>query len=181
MKKYSILVLATFLILFSGCDKDTKDNVKQIQDSRLKIGQNLTFKTTTSDNITLTKTSDGFKYENSDNKTTMLFVFTTWCAPCKAQIPYLNNLQNRYNDNLKIIGVLVEGDKPFNEVENYVNSNSVEFSVTYDANNMKFLNELGEVKSLPYMVIYDKDGNYKTHYTGAVLEEMIEADLKRVF
>ena len=38
---------------------------------------------------------------------------------------------------------------------------------------------VGGVRSIPYTIIYDKNGHYYTHYTGAVPEEMMEADIKK--
>jgi thiol-disulfide isomerase/thioredoxin len=168
--KYAAFLLPFLAFsLFFGCSDSAY--------KPLKTNQGLPLKTTDGKTIILKKTVDGFFY---DNKSLLLVFLTTSCVPCNAQIPHLNNLQNRYSDNLNIVSVILE-NKPLEEVQSFLEKKKVEFAATLDKNNFKLSQALGNVTSAPYMVVYDKEGAYVTDYTGAVPEEMIEADLKRIF
>jgi len=39
---------------------------------------------------------------------------------------------------------------------------------------------MGEVQNIPFMILYNKKGDIVTHYLGAIPEEMINSDLKKV-
>ena len=46
-----------------------------------------------------------FSSESLRGKVTIVNFWATWCAPCRAEIPDLIALQNKYRDQLQIIGV----------------------------------------------------------------------------
>jgi thiol-disulfide isomerase/thioredoxin len=168
IKNTAIIVLVLCFSIFFGCSSTDKP---------LKQNQSITLKTTESKTITLKKTADGFVY---GNKSLLLVFFTTSCSPCNAQIPHLNSLQSRYENDFDIVSVILE-NKPLEEIQSFAADKGMDFIVTLDKNNFKLSSTLGNITSAPYMVMYDKNGAYITDYTGAVPEEMIEADLKRTF
>jgi thiol-disulfide isomerase/thioredoxin len=169
IKPISFLLPLFSLALFFGCG----DNI----DKPLVSNQNIVLKTTNNKTIILKKTEDGFSY---DNKSLLLAFFTTSCIPCDAQIPNLNNLQSRYQNDLNIISAVLDNSS-LEDAQDFISKNGVDFSVSTDKNNLRLSATLGNITSVPYIVIYDKDGAYVTDYTGAIPEEMIEADLKRIF
>lgn len=129
--------------------------------------------------INITKIQKGFSFSSAQNKPVLLAFFTSWCPPCKAEIPHLNTLQKTHKDKLEIIGVLLE-DKDKKEIESFMDKYEISFKVTYGENNFKIANILGDIQAIPFMILYDRDGKYANHYVGAVLEEMLDADIKKV-
>ncbi|MDR0580472.1 MAG: TlpA family protein disulfide reductase [Campylobacteraceae bacterium] len=168
MKRKALFMSILLISLFYGCSEknDPKDDPK------------IFLKTIANEDITLERANDGFQYFS--NKTLLLNFFTTNCVPCNAQFPHLNNLQEKYINELEIISVLLE-EKPSEEIQNFIKDKNISSIVTVDKNNFRLSTALGNITSVPHIVIYDKNGAYVTDYTGAVLEEMIEADLKRIF
>lgn len=128
--------------------------------------------------IRLQKFDKGFKVEGNDQAILFNF-FATWCPPCKAEIPHLNNLQDKFRGKLKIISVLME-DKTKEEIEAFNKHYKVKFDVTYGASNFEFAKSLGGVIGIPYMVLYKPNGAYAFHYVGLVPEEMLESDILKV-
>ncbi len=174
----------TGILLLSGCEKkeEPKSPTPQTQEATEKQtqeAQTLTLVTTQNLPIKLTATANGIKFEGYEGKVVLLDFFATWCPPCKAEIPHLANLQERYKDKLQIIGILMEENKDNMEVEAFIKDFKMNYPVTNSPANFELSQALGGVRSLPTMVMYDKNGSYFTHYVGAAPEEMIEADIKK--
>ena len=111
----------------------------------------------------------GKKHKLSDykGKTIFLNFWATWCPPCKAEMPDIENLYKEYNknnDDVVIMGVASpnlgnEGDQEY--IENFLEEEGYTFPVVFD--------EGGELiyrygfSSFPSTIIVDKDG-YITQY-----------------
>ena len=128
--------------------------------------------------MTLQKFDKGFKVEGNDEAILFNF-FATWCPPCKAEIPHLNNLSDKFKGKLKIVSVLME-DKSKDEIDAFMKKFKINFGISYGENNFLFAKALGGVVGIPYMVLYKPNGEYATHYVGLVPEEMLESDINKV-
>ncbi|WP_258034073.1 TlpA disulfide reductase family protein, partial [Campylobacter concisus] len=65
----------------------------------------------------ITKRSNGFDVKDG-KKATLYVFFATWCPPSKAEIPSLNNLSEKFKNELNIVAVLLE-DKSEDEVKEF--------------------------------------------------------------
>lgn len=177
-----IPVTFAFLLLLSGCsEKVTEENKEKVSSPQQSIDLTKIVLKDTSDSETIFNIiDDKLKLETYQGKVVLINFFTTWCPPCRAQIPHLNNLNSKYQDKLEIITILLEEKKERSELIDFINENEIAFKVISSEQNFRLANKLGGVKSIPYMLIYDKKGEYFKHYIGAIPEEMIEADLKKV-
>jgi len=180
-----LLTAILTLLIFTGCsEKNTEDENKKIKiaqkEMHKKTSDTIVLQDTNGQKIEVKALKNGFIFKGYENKIVLINFFTTWCPPCKAEIPHLNNLQEKYKNDLKIISLLLEKNKSNQDIIKFINDNDIEFTITNSEDNYKLAKEIGGVKSIPFMLIYDRNGSYFQHYTGAVLEEMIEADIKRV-
>jgi thiol-disulfide isomerase/thioredoxin len=179
-----LLTAILALLVLTGCeDKTTSEKATttvETQQVAPKQSNGIVLTDTTGKKIKVTTLENGFTFEGYENKVVILNFFATWCPPCKAEIPHLNNLQEKYKDDLVIISVLLEENKSNEDVINFINKNGIEFIITNSDENYKLAEEVGGVKSIPLMFIYDRKGMYSQHYVGAVPEEMIETDIKKV-
>lgn len=180
-----LLATAIFLsIILSGCGEKTEEETKQnitLVESQTQDPSTIKLTDISGKEFQLKIKEKGFDFVDFQGKVVMLNFFTTWCPPCKAEIPHLNNLQNRYKDQLQIISILLEENKDNEEIIRFTNAHNVEFTIANSKENFRLAKHIGGVQSIPYMIIYDKNGDYFKHYIGAIPEEMIEADLKKVF
>ena len=146
----------------------------------MKINDKIEMKTISNETVTFQKTETGFK--NLDNeKIVLINFFTTKCAPCNAMIPHLNNLQRKYEENLTVVSVLLETGVSQDEIDDFRDKNGVDYTITFDKKNLLFSAEHGNITNIPNMFIYDKNGELLENYIGIIPEEMIEADLVRMF
>lgn len=189
MKFIKFIVL--FLILFfAGCDnKDDKKSTSIFKESNktLNLEQNeailttnldapITIKFNNDDLISVTKTDDGVNIENSD-KATIFFFFTPWCPPCLVQMQVLNNLANKFKNDINIYGIVVKNDE--NPSENKINLEDIKFQVSQSLENETLMDAIGGIKNIPFMSVYKKNGKHYKDYLGIIPEEMLEIEIKK--
>jgi thiol-disulfide isomerase/thioredoxin len=109
--------------------------------------------------------------------------FTTWYSPCRGEIPYLSDLQEKYKKKVFVMGILVNDIQDDNTLKQFMDKYHAKYFISNSTQNDTFAAEvvktlqLPENFPIPLTVIY-KDGNYYTHYEGAVPIEMIEYDIQ---
>lgn len=179
IKKLAILSILT-IALFTGCDKKEDINENVIAPSaKAQLLPTFNLKTTNGENITIEVTKEGWNFKEYPNKVVLLNFFATWCPPCKAEIPHLNNLQTKYKNDFQVISVLVEQDKENSEINNFISEYKIIYPITNSRVNFELANAVGGVKSIPAMFMFDKKGIVVQNYVGAVHEEILESDIKK--
>ncbi len=130
--------------------------------------------------------NDVYTFSNIKQSIVMINLSSTWCPPCRGEVPHLNSLQKKFKENLFIITALVHDNIKDNELKKLIVSEKAHFFVAADQNeNEKFekmiIKKLGIVDNfkLPLMVLF-ANGKYFTHYEGSMPEEMIESDIKQL-
>ena len=109
--------------------------------------------------------------------------FSTWCPPCRGQIPYFEDLRKKYRKELFVAGILVNDDANATELEQFYTKYHIDYFVSNDIENeyvtAKVIEalKLDDNFTLPLTVLY-KNGNYYTHYEGPVPIEMIDHDIR---
>ena len=191
--KINLLIIPFLALFLSGCDNENKSDANKTSDATptttmsaptqsqsASASIEAPFELTLMDEskMTLQKFDKGFKVEGNDEAILFNF-FATWCPPCKAEIPHLNNLSDKFKGKLKIVSVLME-DKSKDEIDAFMKKFKINFGISYGENNFLFAKALGGVVGIPYMVLYKPNGEYVTHYVGLVPEEMLESDINKV-
>ena len=130
------------------------------------------------------KEGNNFSVQGLEDKVILFDIFATWCPPCRAAAPNLSALQNKFDKEIKIIGVLIEEDKTDDYVQRFVDNYGAEYSISNALDNQELsraiarTTEVGQGFPIPLMVMFYK-GKYINHYIGAVPEEMVESDIKK--
>lgn len=85
----------------------------------------------------------------------LLNFWATWCAPCRKEMPLLNNLHNKYKAlGFSVIGVNVEEQS--DKAKQYISSYPVDFPVLFDTTNK--VSKSYDVLAMPTTVIIDRNG-----------------------
>ena len=130
------------------------------------------------------KEGNNFSVEGLEDKVILFDIFATWCPPCRAAAPNLTDLQNKLDKEIKIIGILIEEDKPNAYVQRFVDTYGAQYSISNSEDNhdlsraIAATTDVGQGFPIPLMVMFYK-GKYINHYIGAVPEEMVESDIKK--
>ena len=187
--------LLTLLLFLTACDKKetTQEmlNTKEETTKEVLTTKKETTKSTKNDSQRLTLTDaegkkyhleameNGIKFDGYEGKVVLIDFFATWCPPCRSVLPHMVSLQNKYSDKIQILSILMEEEKENSEAIAFSKEYNLNFPILNCKENFLLSQALGGVRSLPTMVMYDKNGDYFTHYVGAAPQEMIEADIEK--
>jgi len=180
-KSLAFLSILTILF-FAACDSknDNENNVKE--EIKTEVLKKVDFQLTTTNNetIDLTIKDDKVTIKNETKRIVLLNFFATWCPPCKAEIPNLINLENKYGKDFEVISILLEKDKSNEEINEFIKDFNINYKVVNSPANFEIAKALGGVKSIPTMYMIDKESNIFQKYVGVVPVEMMEIDIKKV-
>lgn len=92
--------------------------------------------------------------------------FATWCAPCMAEIPTLQDLHEKYGESgLRVILVSIDDAKDAAKVKPIVKEQKVTFPVLLDTQT-KVVSLYNPKKVVPFTVVIGKDGNVASEHMG---------------
>jgi nucleoredoxin len=96
-----------------------------------------------------------------DQKYIGLYFSASWCGPCRKFTPKLVEFRNKFSDEFEVI--LIGGDGSSKAQANYMKKYSMPwYAMQNQSTEAKFASRFCEVKSIPYLVILDQEGNIIT-------------------
>jgi len=184
-KKLLFFIISTTMLL-TGCDSKNEENKKQDvtkKDIIKKESPNINLTSLNGQALTLTIKDKELKVKELEGKVILLNFFATWCPPCKAEIPHLVNLKEKYKENLEIIAINV-GEKgakltDTDKINSFVEDYKINYLVTNVENNFKVSEAMGNITTIPTMFLFNTEGKTVQKYVGVVPEEMLETDIKK--
>ena len=110
-------------------------------------------------------------------KVILLDFWATWCGPCKVEIPWFVEFQNKYaKSGFQAIGVSV--DDPLDKLKPYVASMKMNYIVLQGLGNEKVQDAYGPMLGLPVTVLISRDGRICAKHTGMASKEALEQQIK---
>jgi len=206
MKNKFYFIFVTLIFLLAGCGEEQKKPEIPIHPmSSIESGE----KIISNDNETseTSKPVEEYKYEFKDLKQqsnllhikndiydfknikqpiVIVSIMSTWCPPCRGQIPHLSKLQQKFKENLFVMATLVHDDMNEEKLNKFIIAQKMLFYLsTNQEENIKFVNmitpKLGLTQDFPMpLTLVFVRGKYFTHYEGMIPEEMIESDINQL-
>jgi peroxiredoxin len=163
------MVILVFLLLACSNNKEKPQEKGEIKEKSTFIEvADFTLPTLDSDRISL---SD-FK-----GKVIILDFWSTWCAPCRVEMPGFVELQKEYGEmGLQILGVSLDGGRKEDVVE-FCERYYVNYPILMD--NGKVARRFG-VTAIPTTYIIDREGNFFKKYIGAREKETFKSDIEEL-
>lgn len=120
---------------------------------------------------------DGGQNQLSEWQDKVLIVnhWATWCEPCRKEIPMFMEVQQQYAEQgVELIGIAHDDEQ---DVRRYVDSMGMDYPQLLAGNGtgQKWLAELGNNGSLPFTLVFDREGNLRAKKVGL----MSESELRR--
>src|SRR5713101_5097213 len=91
---------------------------------------------------------------DSHGKVILLNFWATWCGPCRAEIPDLVELQNKYKDRLQILGLVVDDDDQ-DAIKEFAEKFGINYPVAIASNDIRF--QYGGIAALPTSFVLDAE------------------------
>jgi len=109
------------------------------------------------------KTGKNLKLSEYRGQVVMLNFWASWCAPCRQEMPLLENLYKKYKGlGFSLLGINVEQDS--SKAARLLRGIKVSFPVLYDNTNK--VSKLYKVSAMPTTIILDRDGNLRYLHQG---------------
>lgn len=190
MHKIYTFFLLILLLLLLGCEdkKSDKPPIKkeittEVFNSNMPpLNDLFHLRDLNNEPYTVTISDKKLTFKENTKAITLLSFFATWCLPCRHEIPYLNDLQESYKDDLFIASILIHDPITDNHLQTFIEKYQIKYTLFNTIHNNNFAKliaktlHLPTVYSIPLTVMY-VEGNYFTHYEGNVPIEMIQYDI----
>lgn len=108
-------------------------------------------------------------------KVILLNFWATWCGPCRAEIPSLIELQNKYKDRMQIIGMVVDDDDE-NEIRAVVKNETINYPVALSPLPVRMA--YGGIMALPTVFIINPEGRVVQKHVGLFNPVLYETEVR---
>ena len=115
------------------------------------------------------------------NKVILLDFWATWCGPCKVEIPWFAEFQNKYGpDGLQVVGIVMEDE--FSRVKPFAQELKMNYMVLDGTDRTDVEDAFGPLMGLPTTLMISRDGKICAKHAGlqskATFEDEINALLR---
>jgi len=111
----------------------------------------------------------------SKGKVILVNFWATWCGPCRAEIPDLVELQNKYKDRLQILGLAVDDDDP-DAVKKFAAKFGINYPVALATNEIRL--QYGGIPALPTSFVLDSEGRVVQKHEGLRDPVLYETEIR---
>jgi thiol-disulfide isomerase/thioredoxin len=112
---------------------------------------------------------------DTKGKVVLVNFWATWCGPCRAEIPDLVALQDKYKDRLQILGLVVDDDDQ-DAIKKFVAKFGINYPVALATNNIRL--EYGGIPALPTSFVLDSQGRVVQKHEGLRDPVLYEAEIR---
>ncbi|HLR22935.1 MAG TPA: thiol-disulfide oxidoreductase ResA [Pseudogracilibacillus sp.] len=112
-----------------------------------------------------------------EGKGVMLNFWATWCKPCEAEMPYMEELYPKYRDNgIEIVAVSLDSTEPV--IHQFIEKYNLTFPILYD--NRKEVNDLYKIGPIPSTYFIDEKGEIVEKVEGGLTLDRLEGYFKKI-
>ncbi len=107
---------------------------------------------------------DSVDLANMRGRPLLVNVWATWCAPCRGEMPELQQLHEQYGAELSVIGVSIDRKGEENLIEGFLEDVGVDFSIWVDP--ASHVTRRFTTIGVPETFLIDADGTVRKRWVG---------------
>jgi thiol-disulfide isomerase/thioredoxin len=117
------------------------------------------------------------KLTSLKGKVILLDFWATWCGPCKIEIPWFIEFQQKYGkDGLQVVGVSI--DDTLDKLKPYVTQAKMNYLVLQGLDHDDMQDAFGPLFGIPVTVVISRDGRVCTKHVGLSSKDSFEREIK---
>jgi thiol-disulfide isomerase/thioredoxin len=120
------------------------------------------------------------KLQEYRGKPVVLNFWATWCVPCAAEMPLLNEMQERYKGRVLFIAASIDDDDMKPEVKAFIKKHQAGALTVMMGATIDSLREFGLQQVMPGTVLIDAEGNIVDRVSGKLKQADFTARLKKL-
>ena len=113
-----------------------------------------------------------------EGKVVILNFWATWCVPCKEEIPWFVEFENRYKDQgFTVVGISLD-EKGWDVVKPYLEKMGMNYPVVIGDARTAY--KYGQVKSLPVTFVVDRDRRVAAIHFGLINKKKVDQEIRNL-
>jgi thiol-disulfide isomerase/thioredoxin len=117
------------------------------------------------------------KLASLKGKVVLLDFWATWCGPCKIEIPWFIEFQNKYGKaGLQVVGVSVDDTQA--KLKPYVAQMKMNYPVLQGLDHDDIQDAYGPLFGIPVTIVISRDGKMCAKHVGLSSKDRFEAEIK---
>lgn len=118
--------------------------------------------------------------EDYRGKPVLLNFWATWCVPCAAEMPLLNEMQKQYQGKVLFIAASIDDEDMKPQVEAFIKKHQGEALTVMMGATLDSLDDFGVNQGMPGTVFIDAEGKIVDRITGALKRPELEQELRKL-
>jgi thiol-disulfide isomerase/thioredoxin len=156
-------------LLLSGCKREAAKHKEVKPDVARKSAPEFTLKDVNGKAVNLA---------DYKGKVVLLNFWATWCGPCKIEIPWFIDFEQKYKDRgFAVLGVAMD-DEGLEIVKPYLDKSKINYRIVLGNDSVATM--YGGIDSLPTTFVLDKDGKIASTHVGLVSKSDYENEIQQL-
>jgi cytochrome c biogenesis protein CcmG/thiol:disulfide interchange protein DsbE len=157
------------LFLLAGCKTEVAKRKEIKPDGSRKSAPEFTLKDVNGSAVNLS---------DYKGKVVLLNFWATWCGPCKIEIPWFIDFEQKYKDRgFAVLGVAMD-DEGWEIVKPYIDKSKINYRIVVGNDSVATM--YGGIDSLPTTFVLDRDGKIASTHIGLVSKSDYENEIQQL-
>jgi thiol-disulfide isomerase/thioredoxin len=187
-----LTIALSILLLLGGCDSKNETQKQSLEQNSTTKATNtlnkksqITFTIETIDGkvLHIKDMPNGLRFKELQGKAILLIFFGYRCPPCLREIPRLNSLISKHNNDLEIVALEVQGLEA-DELKSFVKEHNIKYKVVEGLKYMEFITYIQHRAewqgAIPFLIALNKSGEVQFAQVGGLFEKELEYIYKEI-
>lgn len=160
---YALLTMSSEEAIAANTDSDSVFAIKDVKKAKGNMLHDFSFEK---------DGEDTYLSDHTKDKVVFLNFWGTWCPPCRKEIPAIIKLQDKYKEDLVVVGVALErggstGDQ-IKKVDGFSEKAGINYMNFIETADQKYSRLFGGIRAVPTTFIVNKKGEVVEQITGGM-------------